>query len=152
WKDGLLNPLALRGALATSGATGIQANPSMFQVLLRLGDAVLEGVRYIMVGGQPLSTGLARQLKAFCPNARLVNMYGCTENGPRISYKWLPDNLTEDRLVWPVGKAVAGTEIAVLDPAGAVLPAGEVGEVAIRGTSLMRGYVGLPEAMPDRMR
>jgi long-chain acyl-CoA synthetase len=154
WREGLLNPLALLEAIAAAKATGLQANPSIFQALLRLGDAapVLGDIRYVMSGGQPLATPLARQLRRLCPNARIVNMYGCTENAPRISYKWLPDDFGEDRLVWPVGKPVAGTEIAILDEAGEPVSDGETGEIAIRGTSLMRGYVGLPQAMPDRMR
>ena len=91
WWGGLLNPLALLEAHASVGATGIQANPSILQVLSEIDKSLqLPSIRYVMSGGQPLTSSLARELGRLCPNARIVNMYGCTENAPRVSFKWLP--------------------------------------------------------------
>jgi long-chain acyl-CoA synthetase len=46
-----------------------------------------------------------------------------------------------------------GVEMRVVDADGAVLPAGEAGEIAIRGHNVMKGYWGRPgataEAIPD---
>ena len=39
-----------------------------------------------------------------------------------------------------VGRAIAGVEVAVADPAGRRLPPGESGEVLVRGYNVMRGY------------
>jgi oxalate---CoA ligase len=40
----------------------------------------------------------------------------------------------------------AGPEVAIVDPIDRILPSGEVGEVVIRGESVMSGYLGNPEA------
>jgi acyl-CoA synthetase (AMP-forming)/AMP-acid ligase II len=44
------------------------------------------------------------------------------------------------------GKALPGVELAILDPAGKRLAAHEVGEIAIRSPSNMKGYWNLPDA------
>jgi fatty-acyl-CoA synthase len=44
------------------------------------------------------------------------------------------------------GKALAGVELAILDPDGKPLPPGEVGEIATRSAHNMVGYWNLPEA------
>ena len=43
----------------------------------------------------------------------------------------------------------AGAEIAILDERGTALPAGEAGEVAVRGPGVTSGYAGNPEANAD---
>ena len=50
------------------------------------------------------------------------------------------------------GRALAGNEIAIVDPeAGARLPVGAHGEIAVRGATLMRGYYKVePEHVFDR--
>lgn len=44
------------------------------------------------------------------------------------------------------GKAISGTEVAILDSKGKVLPANESGEICIRGYNVMQGYFQNPEA------
>ena len=45
-----------------------------------------------------------------------------------------------------VGRAQTGVEMAVLDPDDAPLPAGEIGEVCVRGDIVMAGYLNNPQA------
>lgn len=47
-----------------------------------------------------------------------------------------------------VGKLIAGTEMRIvsLDDPGKDLPAGESGEILIRGPQVMKGYLGRPDA------
>jgi acyl-coenzyme A synthetase/AMP-(fatty) acid ligase len=75
-------------------------------------------VRYLMSGGQPLTSRLAHRLSRHFGQSRMVNMYGCTENAPRIAFAWLPEPVPERESPWPVGRAVAGTQIAVVDGNG----------------------------------
>ena len=48
-----------------------------------------------------------------------------------------------------VGPALQDAEVAVLSQSGASLPAGAVGELAVRGTLIMQGYHGHSEAVTD---
>ena len=51
-----------------------------------------------------------------------------------------------------IGRPVPGREARILDPEGAPLPAGEVGELALRGPGMMDGYFGDPEAAAAAFR
>src|SRR5207248_2088030 len=51
-----------------------------------------------------------------------------------------------------VGRPVQGLDISIRDPSGQVLPDRVVGEICIRGTSLMQGYVGDAETTAAAIR
>ena len=56
------------------------------------------------------------------------------------------------RKVGSVGEPVSGVEITVFDEDGKELPIGEVGEIAIRGDNVMKGYWNAPEATAKALR
>ena len=72
----------------------------------------------------------------------VLEAYGMTEAAHQMASNPLPPGR---RAAGSVGPA-AGPEIAVLGPEGEVLPAGAVGEVAIRGDNVFAGYDANPEA------
>jgi thioesterase domain-containing protein len=72
----------------------------------------------------------------------VIEAYGMTEAAHQMASNPPPPAA---RKPGTVGRA-AGPEIAILDPAGRVLGAGETGEVAIRGESVFAGYESNPEA------
>jgi crotonobetaine/carnitine-CoA ligase len=51
-----------------------------------------------------------------------------------------------------IGRPVPGREACILDPDGAPLPPGEVGELALRGPGMMDGYFRNPEATAAAFR
>jgi long-chain acyl-CoA synthetase len=51
-----------------------------------------------------------------------------------------------------IGHAVAGVAMRIVDDAGAEVPAGEIGEIAIRGHNVMQGYWNRPEATAEAIR
>ena len=68
--------------------------------------------------------------------APVVDCYGMTEASGQITCDPLPPRA---RKTHSVGIA-AGPEIAIMDAGGALLPAGDIGEVVIRGANVMQGY------------
>ena len=68
-------------------------------------------------------------------NVPVIESYGTTEVS-MVTCNPLPPR---PRKAGSVGVAV-GAEVAILDEAGNVLPAGATGEVVVRGTSMMQGY------------
>src|SRR5215813_2161564 len=58
----------------------------------------------------------------------------------------LPDKV---RKPGSVGTPVEGVELRLVGNEGATVPAGEVGEIAIRGHNVMKGYWGRPEATAE---
>lgn len=150
----LLQPGEFLRSTSKAGVTGFQANPTIFEMLLSADDQSwpsFPSVRYLMSGGQPLTSDLVRRLKARFGGARVVSMYGCTENAPRVSYYWLPDSVSDRKTPWPVGRAIAGTRIRVVGSDGSEVAGGTVGEILVGGTSLMRGYLSAPEGLAGRI-
>ena len=78
-------------------------------------------------------------MRALLPRATHVSAYGLTEAGGVISFNDLDDS--PDQLAETCGAPFAGVEVRIVDPETlAPLPAGERGEILIRGPTLFSGY------------
>ena len=66
----------------------------------------------------------------------ILEGYGLSETSPIASFNH-PDR---ERKPGSIGTPVEGVEMRVVDPNGHELPAGEVGEIAIRRHNVMKGY------------
>ena len=74
--------------------------------------------------------------------------YGLSETSPVASFNH-PD---KERKPGSIGTPVRGVEMRVVDEQGDELPQGEVGEIAIRGHNVMKGYWRRPEATAEAIR
>jgi fatty-acyl-CoA synthase len=96
----------------------------------------LDHVRIVNNVGPP---DLLRRYAALLPRATHVSAYGLTEAGGVISFNDLDD--TPDQLAETCGAPFAGIEVRIVDPETLTpLPAGERGEILIRGPTLFSGY------------
>lgn len=140
WPMGLLDIGALLKAIDQNKITGIQANPTMFEMLLTV-EATdwpgMKAVRYLLSGGQPLFSRLIQRLEAVLPNANFMNMYGLTENAPRVTMGWLPRPISDADKPWHVGMPIDGTKVEI----ERTDPSASEGEIVVSGTSLMHGYL-----------
>lgn len=153
--SGLMFPMEIMQAISRHRLTGIAATPTAFRMLAQLDTEGLDltSVRYVMTGGQFLDLGLVSALGDLFPRARPVNMYGCSENSPRIAYHYVDGRRgLDDGGYYAVGRPVAGTEVRITGDDGESVSPGTVGEVEIRGTSLMRGYWRDGESTRERLR
>jgi len=153
--SGLMFPIEIAQAVSQHRMTGIAATPTAFRMLCQVdADGLdLSSVRYVMTGGQFLDLSLVGAMTEFFPKSRVVNMYGCSENAPRIAYHHVDGRRgMDDGGYFAVGRPVAGTELRIVGDDGAPVAPGQTGQVHIRGTSLMRGYWRDPEATEARMR
>jgi len=131
--------------------SGLPAVPTIFQVLTAaLGERApdLPHLRFLTNTAAALAPPTIDALRAAFPRARLYSMYGLTEC-KRVS--WLaPEQL--DARPESVGIPIPGTEAWVADEHGEPLPAGEVGELLVRGAHVMQGYWNDPDATAQRLR
>ena len=103
----------------------------------------LSALRVLLFAGEVFPTKYLRQLVALAPHARYANLFGPTETNvcTWLEVKHAPDGDTP----LSIGRACPYDEALVLDDALRPVPAGGVGELWIRGASVMHGYWGSPE-------
>lgn len=93
-------------------------------------------IRMITSTGAPLHPRLAAELRSVFPGATVVAMYGMTEC-KRISIAQPDADITRPGTV---GTALPGTVVEILDQTGSRLPAGNTGQIVVRGPHVMDGY------------
>lgn len=136
------------------GATSIGGAPPLFGALLRHPDLAtrdLSTVQSLGSGAAPLPVEMIHALRArFGADVVIAEGYGLTE--VTMGATCGPAARSAVRKVGTVGLPVADTEIRVVDPDGTPLPAGEAGEVCIRGPQVMTGYRDRPEETAATLR
>ena len=97
-------------------------------------------------GGAPMPVATIEKLAEKIPQLRLINAYGATETSSPSTI--MPPELTA-KYIDSVGLPCPGADIIVVDAEGRELPRGEIGEIWIRGGSVVRGYWNNPTATAD---
>lgn len=146
----LILPSAQFDALATlqavhrEKATALYGVPTMY--VAELGHPEfdrfdLSSLKKGVMSGAPCPVELMKRVAARMHCDRLVIPYGQTESSPVITMTSVEDPF--DIRVASVGKALANTEVEIVDPATKQrLPIGEQGELCTRGYLVMKGYDG----------
>lgn len=131
--------------------TGLPGVPTIFATLLQFAPFAgldLSSLRYLSNTAAPFPPAHIRRLRELLPQAKIFSMYGLTEC-TRVSYldpARLADKITS------VGRAMPNSEAYVVGDDGRRLEADEIGELVVRGSSLMRGYWQRPEASAKALR
>ena len=133
------------------------AAPTMVKRLVEHRDGgALPGLKTIVYGGGPMYVADCRAALARFGN-KLVQIYGQGESPMTISCLPRADHADSghprhlDRLA-SVGPAFTGVEVRVGGADDAPLPPGEVGEVLVRGDTVMAGYWDNPAATAETLR
>jgi acyl-CoA synthetase (AMP-forming)/AMP-acid ligase II len=102
-------------------------------------------VAVISHGGSPIATEVVKRTSSAFPSAELVHVYGATELSPLCTALLREDTLVEGPRARSCGQSIPGCEVQILDDAGAEVPRREIGEVVVRGATVMQGYWNKPE-------
>ena len=80
----------------------------------------------------------------------IATNYGLTE-APQIITALTPEEGIDESTIASVGRPGFMTRVGIVDSAGALLPAGEQGEIVVSGDLLMSGYLDNPEQTAEAM-
>ena len=138
------SPQAFMDAVAENGITAAFMVPTQASTLMRdpgFDAQKLETWRKLSFAGAPMPDWVQRELKSKLPNLLLTQIYGQSEMGViAVLRDWyLPEKLGA------VGRQPYNVDIAVVDPNGKPVQAGELGEIVSRGGNLMLEYYNEPE-------
>lgn len=97
-------------------------------------------LKWVNSGGAPLNTEIAKRWQARTGSV-IREGFGLTETSPVVVASTAFTPYKEGF----IGKAVPDTEMKIVDDEGRELPAGEAGELLIRGPQVMEGYWQRPE-------
>ena len=144
-----LSLAALGDAIRRHGVTTALLTTPLFHQMVDDNLAGLAGLRQLLTGGDVLSPDHARRALAGLPGCPLLNAYGPTESTVIACCHRMEDASRVGATV-PIGRPIANTRVYVLDEHRRLAPIGVVGELAIGGDGLARGYLGRPEATAER--
>jgi len=141
---------AILEKLMEERVTGFPIVPTISAILLQmdLTKYRFPSLRYITNTGATLPTQHIAKLRQLFPHTRVYSMFGLTEC-KRVSY--LPPEQVDARPT-SVGKAMPNVEAYIVNEQGQRLPPGEVGELVVRGSNVMKGYWELPEETARMLR
>jgi acyl-CoA synthetase (AMP-forming)/AMP-acid ligase II len=132
--------------LARERITWMYTVPSMWQLLLRedgFTASALPDLRRGAFGGSPFPTTLLDSIRQRFPKVRLTDIYGLSEtHSPATMLR--DEEFTAKR--GSVGRPLPCMEAKVVDDSGHEVPAGDPGELLLRGSLVTTGYDGDDEA------
>jgi amino acid adenylation domain-containing protein len=144
-------PAQVLDSVIREGVTGFPGVPTIFAVLgelKTLDEYDFSRVRYVTNTAAALPVKHIRRLRDLFPNARVYSMYGLTEC-KRCTYL-PPDDI--DRKPTSVGFAIPNTELWIVDEDGNKVGPNTVGQLVIRGATVMRGYWEKPEQTAEKLK
>jgi long-chain acyl-CoA synthetase len=140
-------------ALATierDGVTHFYGVPTMYGALLHhpeRGKYDASTLRLCKTGGASMPVEVLHGFeKAF--DTELIEGYGLSETSP-VASSGHPGQV---RKPGSIGTPIEKVEMRILDEDGKEVPRGEVGEIAIRGHNIMKGYWNRPDATAEAIR
>ncbi|WP_051828371.1 hybrid non-ribosomal peptide synthetase/type I polyketide synthase [Streptomyces bicolor] len=157
-RDLVRDPEALLERIVNDRVTVWSSVPTLWERLLTAAETRaaqdgtppdLTALRWVHVGGEALPAAHVRRwfdLLDTCggPEHRVANLYGPTEATINATCHIIDTRPDDDVRQLPIGRPVAGTELAVVTEEGRPCPPGEAGELLIAGTGLTPGYLGEP--------
>lgn len=144
-------PAQVLNLMVSEGVTGFPGVPTIFAILAELKslkDFDFSKIRYVSNTAANLPVKHILMLKDLFPHSRIYSMYGLTEC-KRCTY--LPP-ADVDRKPSSVGIAIPNTELWIIDENGNKVGPNVVGQLVIRGATVMKGYWEKPEATAAKLK
>jgi amino acid adenylation domain-containing protein/non-ribosomal peptide synthase protein (TIGR01720 family) len=148
YPDRFVDLSRLHGIIADAGVSILWLTAGLFNQLVDEDISALAPLRYLLSGGEALSTRHVRRALQHLGSCRLINGYGPTEATTFSTCHPVRAQDADGRI--PIGRPISNAEVYVLDPRLEPAPVGVPGELYIGGAGLARGYLGRPAFTAER--
>ncbi|WP_170608630.1 non-ribosomal peptide synthetase [Ruegeria arenilitoris] len=143
------NPTNLGKLIRHHRITHTLCLPSLAQALLSTVERrSLHSLRVLIAAGEAVPAALVAQCKSVLPDCRIVNEYGPTEATVWCTSYDTTEWNGEDNV--PIGTAIPGTWVGIVDQDDNTIPEGKVGEIVVAGSTVAKGYLDDPAQTQDR--
>jgi amino acid adenylation domain-containing protein len=106
--------------------------------------------KYLILGGEVLSWQLVEKIRQYAPSCQILNHYGPTETTVGVLTYPVHERMRDKSETVPLGRAIANTQVYILDHYLQPVPIGVAGELYIGGDSVARGYLNQPQLTADK--
>jgi amino acid adenylation domain-containing protein len=144
-------PAEVLNTVVSEGVTGFPGVPTIFAILTGLRNVEqydFSKIRYVTNTAAALTTKHIEMLQRTFPKAKVFSMYGLTEC-KRCTYL-PPADIGRKQL--SVGVAIPNTELWIVNEKNERVGPGDVGQLVIRGATVMRGYWEKPDETAKKLR
>jgi acyl-CoA synthetase (AMP-forming)/AMP-acid ligase II len=141
---------AVLNRIAHDRITVIPGAPTLYQSMLvspKLKDTDLSSLRLAVTGAAVVPRQLVERMHSELGFKTVLTGYGLTESSGTVSICDAADSI--ERVSQTAGKPIPGLELRSVDPQGNDVPAGEPGEILIRGFNIVQGYLDDPKATAE---
>jgi long-chain acyl-CoA synthetase len=133
--------------------------PTMINAVVhspQIGGFDLSSLKRIVYGASPMPAALLEKALDSL-RCQFLQGYGMTETAPLLTYLPARDHVIggdekQQKRLRAAGLPVLNIDLRILDPEGRQLPAGEIGEICVKGANVMKGYWRKPEATAEALR
>ncbi len=137
-RESLLAPARLAAALRERRVSALFLTTALFNQVAREVPEAFAPLRCLLFGGERADPISVRRVLAAGPPARLLHVYGPTENSTFTTWEEVRE-VAADAATVPIGRAIANTHVQVVDE-----------ELWIGGAGLAWGYWERPDVTAER--
>ena len=122
---------------------------ALFNQLASVVPQAFSSLRYLLFGGEAVDPRWVQEILDKGAPQHLLHVYGPTENTTFSSW-YLVEDLATTATTIPIGRAIANTQIYILDQKLQPVPVGVPGELYLGGAGLAQGYFNRPELTKEK--
>ncbi|MEA5603820.1 amino acid adenylation domain-containing protein [Nostoc sp. UHCC 0252] len=141
---------SLRYEIHKHGITILWLTAALFNSIIDDDPQALAGIEQLLIGGEALSVAHVQIASEALPSTQIINGYGPTEGTTFTCCYPIPRQIDTTIKSIPIGRAIANTQVYILDEYLQPVPVGVPGELHIGGAGLARGYLNRRELTDEK--
>jgi long-chain acyl-CoA synthetase len=144
-------PEGVMAAVQSERVSDVLLVPTMIQMFVdhpAIANYDLSSLKHIIYGASPISEAVLDRAARALPHVRFTQAYGMTELSPIATLLHANEHVGEGRKKGRhrgAGRATLGCEVRIVDENDQPVRSGAVGEIVVRGDTVMMGYWERPE-------